>query len=196
LTQEEQSFRDWLETQPRYRQLLKPTPTADIAREFARAGSEALGAYSNAAAGNRGVQLEADIARAELQQAAERDYFDQVIRREQSGREGQRQSWDLMNRAAYVESATGKAPGFAGKYSRNITPPSDAQRSTAAIVREEMARRLAEGNPLPTPQRVGTDVQVQQPGRMERVSGIAAPIAGIASRIPAAWWQKIGRWIS
>jgi hypothetical protein len=104
-----------------------------------RAGGAALGSAANASAHNRGVDV--DIARAQLRQQAERDFYDQTIRRDESGRANQRQAWDLMNRAAYVERATGKSPGFAGEYSRDIQAPSDAQRSTAAIAREEIRNK-------------------------------------------------------
>lgn len=140
------------------------------------AAGKAFGSAADTAAHNRGVQFDADIAKAQLEQQAERDYNDQMLKREQEGRAKQKNAWEMMNRAAYVQDApanlntTNLSP-----YSREIKGPNEGQRAGATSMFEQMSQHLKEGNTMEAPRRVGTDVQVQQPGFFEKWGGVIAP---------------------
>lgn len=145
----------------------------------AGAGGSALTSVSDAQANNRGVQLEADIARAQLDQQAERDTNSANISRSQDDRAGQKSAWDMLNHAAYVKDAPANLNTTnLSTYSRPIAGPSAEARQGATSLTEQTRDDLMSGRfrtnggaPLDMPQRVGTGVTVLQPGALERWGG-------------------------
>ena len=161
---------------------------------------------ANASAHNRGVQLEADIAkagleqqaerdyygnvvnRAQLEQQAERDYNTQVLKREEEGRAKQANAWEKMNRAASRRDAPSNVNRtMLSPYSKSLAGPSADVRAASSGMFDQMAQQLREGNTLEAPRRVGvgledprrvgTNVQVQKPGMLEKIGGIVGPMA-------------------
>ena len=157
------------------------------AGQIAGAVGSALGAGASAAAHNRGVTLDADIARAQLDQQAGRDFFDQTLAREDEGRKKQRNAWEMSNRAAYVKNAPDNLNRTSlSPYSKPLAGPSGDQRTAATGMFDQMSQQLAEGNTVEKPQRVGTDVRVQQPGFFEKWGGMLAPGMTAGSEL----WRK------
>lgn len=198
MTEQETAFNDWLRNHPdpRYRKLFQPVTTADHAREVFGAAGDGLRAGADAAAHNRGVQFDADLARAELQQNEEDLFSKRSIAREQEGRDKQKHAWQTMNRASYVANAPAdlNTPRLS-PYSKSIAGPSAEQRLTSRQIAEQAMREIQEGNTLEMPRRTATDIAVQPPGRGERIGGIVGPIANVASRVPASWWARAAKWI-
>ncbi len=140
------------------------------------AAGKMLGAGASGAAHNRGVQFDADIARAQLEQQAERDYSSATIAREEEGRAKQGNAWEMMNRAAYVQDApTNLNKTNLSTYSKPLAGPNEGQRTAATGMFEQMSKQLAEGNTMEMPRRVGTDVSIKQPGLFEKWGGMIAP---------------------
>ncbi len=167
------------------------------------AAGSAMGSAANSAAHNRGVQLEADIAKAHLEQQAERDYNDQLLRREDEGRKKERNAWEMLHRAAYVQNAPSDLNTTKlSTYSKSIAGPDANQRMAATGLGADMSKRLAEGNTIEMPKRVGTNVTVQQPGAFEKIGGLLAPVAtGVGNVMinrqggpvrPGQWWEYLG----
>lgn len=142
---------------------------------FGAAGA-ALGAGAQSAAHNRGVQFDADIAGAQLKQQAERDYNDQMLKREDEGRKKQRNAWEMMNRGAYMKNAPDNLnTTMLSPYSKAIAGPDAGQRAAATGMFDQMSQHLSEGNTMEKPTRVGADVKVGQPGFFEKWGGIIGP---------------------
>jgi hypothetical protein len=168
--------------------------TANVAREMIqRFGAGAAGA-ADAMAANRGTQFDARLASGALAQQAERDYNAASIAREQAGREKDRNAWEMMNRASYVVNAPANInKTMLSPYSRSLAGPDAFVREQAAKYGNRSAIELDEGNTLPVPQRVAADIDLADPSALEKIAGIGAGVAGVASAIP--WWKKIGGWI-
>lgn len=167
---------------------------ANIARNpIVGAAGDALRSTADAQANNRGVQLEADIARAQLDQQAERDVNSANIARSQDDRAGQKSAWEMLNHASYVKNApTNLNTTNFSPYSRSVEGPSaDARAGAEALTgqtRDDLMSgrfRTNGGAPLPMPQRVGTGVTVQQPGALETWGG------ALGSGLTA--WDRLAR---
>jgi hypothetical protein len=169
--------------------------TADVVRDVIAAGGAGAGAAAETAAGNRASRNEWNMDDAMIRQRQQEAYDAAMLARQKQAEAQQHNAYQDAMRAAYVKSATGKTPGFS-PYSKDIAAPTDEQRATAAAMAEAANRRIA--NPyegLPEPVRVAPP-QWQEAGAGERIGGIAAGAAGVASAVPAEWWRRLGRWIS
>lgn len=135
------------------------TPTATVAKqEMLRLLGGAASTAADGMAANRGVQFSADTQRAMLQQQSGRDFYDQSIRREQAGRDKDRNAWEMMNRASSVVNAPANLnKTMLSPYSRSLAGPDAYVREQAAKFGNRSAIELDEGNTIPVPQRVGHD---------------------------------------
>jgi len=167
--------------------------TAQIARDVLGMGAGMIGGAADDMAANRGNRAEFDLYNQGVEQDGENAYNDALIKREAAGRAARQSAWDIMNRAAYVGRADGSTPGFS-PYSKPIMAPSAEQKAAAAGVEADARRALAAGNTLPMPQRIG-GAQFADASGWENTANVAAPIAGVASRLPLSVWQKLGKFI-
>jgi hypothetical protein len=80
-------------------------------------------------------------------------------------------------------------------YSRSLAGPDAFVREQAAKYGNRSAVELDEGNTLPTPQRVAADIDLADPSALEKIAGVGAGVAGVASAVPTEWWKRLGRFI-
>lgn len=154
------------------------------------AGSAAAGA-AQAKAGNRGTALEAELAQEQLRQSQLRDEADQRATYEQSQRTGLADSMKAAQQAAYIQGRTQDyKPAnitIAGRsmpsYGFGPRASTDAERSAAAGVADEAAKRIAAGGSLaPAPvsrEQFRFDPKNLKAGGWEKALGILG-LAGTA----------------
>jgi hypothetical protein len=155
----------------------------DSLRPLAGAAGDAINSATQAAANNRGVELEANIARAQLDQQAERDTNSANMARSADDRAGQKSAWEMLNHAAYVANApanlntTNLSP-----YSKPVEGPgADARAGATALAgqtRDDLMSgrfRTNGGAPLPMPQKVGTGLTMPEAGMGEQIGNWAGP---------------------
>lgn len=146
-----------------------------------RGAGAMLGAGSQAGADNRGAQLEASAMQERLRQDAERQFYEQLLAREQEGRAG---ATDAMRKVQQTEYIAGNRPRVAAP---NVSPyhtggsvsgvPTGAERQGAMALQGEAMKRLEGGNPIPMPQQrsFAFDPKMLKPGMFERLAGIIGP---------------------
>jgi hypothetical protein len=158
--------------------------------------STALGAFGQGKAQNRDAQFSGqqdlaqivmanELARAGLNANSDRDYFDQTLQREQEGRAGRKDAWAGLMSAQHTLNP-GARPQLAGPY--NVAPrqASDAERTGASAMSDEVMARLQGGNPMTAPVRRPDaqltdprsiiDQKLLKPGGGEQTMGILGPI--------------------
>lgn len=173
---------------------IKPKSAAQNALD---AGGQAAGAAANTMAANRSVGLQAAVDAEQLDAARRRSYFDQMLAREEDRRASGADALKRYQQANYVSDPNrGKAPGFAGKYSRDVNagPPLDP--AIVAAFREEQERRLKAGDSLlpsvPGYTPFQFDPQLLKAGALEKGLGFAGLGAQAASAVPGSAWKKVG----
>jgi hypothetical protein len=161
------------------------------------AGGQAVGAASQGAAQNRGSQfggqmdlanllMQRELAQKGLEGSADRDYFDQVLRREQEGRTGRDDAWHKL-----ISSQRTLSPGVRPQLSPYSVAPrhaTDMERQGADALSAEVLARLQGGNPIGMPTRRDTSLRVDpmatieprllRAGTGEKIGGWLAPIMG------------------
>lgn len=162
------------------------------------AAGAGIGAASQASAQNRGEQfagqqdlaqliMQREMGKAQLEGQADRDVFDQSIRREQEGRDGRADAWRKLQSAQRTLSP-GARPQLS-PYSVAPRQATDTERQGAEALSAEVMARLQGGNPIAAPTR--RDVNISAPnvdpgllkaGGMEKAGGILAPILAYLSR--------------
>lgn len=172
-------------------------PGGSLAKNALKIGLGAAGAglsaNSSQAANNRGVQyggqmdlaqmlMLRDQARIGNEGSADRDVFDQGIRREEEGRAGRQDAFKALMQAERVTNP-GARPQVAGKYSVAPRVASDAERTGAAAMSNEVMARLQGGNPIAAPTRRDTSFQYD-------------PMTTIDARLlQAGGMEKAGNWL-
>jgi hypothetical protein len=136
-------------------------------------------------ANNRGTELEVTMDANKLNQTAYRDWYNQMLDREQEGRTGRNDSWKALQQGEYVAGWKPSTTSFS-PYTRAITPPSDAVREAGAARAADARTRLT-GYTMPTPERqsYNLDPKLMKPGVWENILGYGG-LAGtaIGSRMP------------
>lgn len=165
----------------------------DKLRGIAGPAGAAINSATQSAANNRGVELEANIARAQLDQQAERDTNSANMARSADDRAGQKSAWELLNHAAYVANApanmntTNLSP-----YSKPVAGPGADERAGATALMGQTRDDLMSGRfrtnggaPLPMPQKVGTGLTMPEPGALEQIGNWAGPALTAWDRLDA-----------
>jgi hypothetical protein len=147
---------------------------------LAAAGAGA-GAASNAMAGNRGAQIEAQLAQEDMRLRQSRDFYDQMLAREDEGRRSGADAWKRLMQVEYMSGAKGYEPP-AGLKSFGFGPkaPTETELAGAHQVRDEVQKRLYGGNPVPAPTKptpFTIDPKLLKSGIWEKILGIAGPAA-------------------
>jgi len=152
------------------------------------AGGAAVGAGANAAAHNRGAEFDGRIALEREIGQRDRDYWDQVVQREQEGRASQGDAWRKLM-AAQRMANPGPRPQLS-PYSVAPRQATGAELQGADALTQEVMARLQNGNALPQVERrtLTIDPTLLKPGTAERVGGWLSPILsflGAGQRQPA-----------
>ncbi len=153
------------------------------------AGGAALGAISQSQAQNRGEKFGGQIDLERLLMERERNHQTMQINREQEGRASSSDAMRKLLGATHLLS-----PGSRPQLSPySVTPravTTQEMRGSGALI-DEVLKRLEGGNPIPqvTQRPLGVDPNLLNAGLLEKITGVASPALGIASRIK--WPQKI-----
>lgn len=153
---------------------------ASHAPDILKGAGAVLGAGSQSAADNRGANVEAAALTEQLNQNRQRNFFDEVISREQEGRAGATDAFKKAQQTEYVLNNTKDYAPSNGLPSYGFGPhaATDTEKSAASHLRNEVMQRLANGNPVPQPTDPGQfqfDPKLLKPGFFEKLSGYAAP---------------------
>ena len=145
-----------------------------------------LAAATSGAAKNRGEKFGGQVDLERLLMERDQQYQTQQIQREQEGRAGQSNAWRALLAAQHT-----MAPGARPQLSPYSLAPRQAtgpELSGADALTQQMLARLRGGNPItPVTQRpVGVDAKLLNPGKLERLGGIAGPAASILSFLAKA----------
>jgi hypothetical protein len=141
----------------------------------------ALASGADASAHNRGVQLDASMEANKLNQQAHRDWYNQMVERETTGRDIRNDSWKALQQGDYVENWKPSGQKFS-PYTRDLVAPSDAVREAGAARAADARSRLT-GYSLPTPERQGytLDPKLTHPGVWEQLQGyLGAGLEGVS----------------
>lgn|SRR5574341_1864314 len=140
------------------------------------AAGAGLGAISQGKAQNRDAQYAGQMDLEQLLMQRDRDYWNQLLSREQEGRAGQSDAWRKLMSAQRVMSP-GARPQLS-PYSVAPRQATDMEREGANALSQEVLARLMGGNPIPMPERRAhaIDPRLLKAGGMERVSGYLSPI--------------------
>ena len=137
------------------------------------AGGSALGAAAQGMAQNRGAESGANISREQLQQNADRMFFDQMLAREQEGRASRNDAMRGLQQSEYIANWKPSAMKLS-PFTRDIAGPSDMVREGARSMQGDLMARLA-GNQMPMPQQRQVAEMIRKPGFFEKFAGIASP---------------------
>lgn len=106
---------------------------------------------AEASAANRGTKIDVGMEANRLNQQAERDWYNQMVMREQEGRTNRNDSWKALQQGAYVENWKPSGQKFS-PYTRDLVAPADSVREAGAARAADARTRLT-GNNLPAPEK-------------------------------------------
>jgi hypothetical protein len=156
----------------------------------------ALGSAAGSMAGNRSGQFSGQMDLARLLQErdqnnrmlglqADNNYVSNQIAREQEGRAGQQDAWRKLLSAQHTLSPT-QLPTVS-TYQAPMRMPTDAERSGADALTQQVLSRLQGGNPLAEVQRSNVasqydpmstvDPKLLKPGMLEKILGIGSAVS-------------------
>ena len=150
---------------------------------------------AEAAAQNRGTEIDATMAANALNQNAQQQWFQQMLAREGEGRTSRNDSWKALQQGDYTQNWKPSTTSFS-PYTRTLDAPSDALRE-AAGARATDARTRLTGNPLAAPERMDytLDPNLLKGSMWEKLGGYAG--AGMeaigALRPPVSSTMPVGR---
>lgn len=152
-------------------------------RNVLGAASRGLGAYSEAAANNRGAEFGGQALMEQAITNRDREFHTALINREQEGRDSGNDAWRRLM-AAERTLSPGPRPQLS-PYSVAPRQVTEAERTGAEAMRAEVMARLQGGNPLPQIQQrpLAMDPSLLKPGTAEKVSGWLSPILSGAGRL-------------
>jgi hypothetical protein len=141
------------------------------------AGGAMAASGSNAAANNRGVQMDADLAAAQVNDQRKRDFINQLVMQQQEGREGLDHAMKAVQRADYIGSTKDYKPAIAGMPSFGFGPKGAGEEEMFAAhqMREEAKKRLVGGNPITVERPEEFKFTHREPGFWEKLGNIVAP---------------------
>lgn len=150
-------------------------------------GGAALGAYGQGQATNRDARFSGQMDMEQLLMQRDRDYFNQMIAREQEGRASGTDAWRKLM-AAQRTLSPGPRPQLS-PYSVAPRQITDAERQGADAMTAEVMARLTGGNQIamPTQRPMSVDPRLLEPGKLESTAGWLSPVLGA---IGAGWKRE------
>ena len=147
------------------------------------AGGRMMGSAAEASANNRGVKLDASMEANKLNQQAYRDWYGQMLEREQEGRTGRNDSWKALQQGSYVADWKKPTQSFS-PYTRELVGPSDMVREGGAARAADARTRLT-GYTMPTPERQSytLDPKLLEGDMWEKIMGYAGAGTELAGSI-------------
>ena len=147
------------------------------------AAGAGLGAISSGHASNRGQEFGGQLALQNLLMNRDQQAFNNSISREQEGRASATDAIKKLLGAQRILNPM-QRPNVS-PYSAPQRQYTDAERTGAQALSDEVMQRLQGGNPIgpfvQSPMQV--DPRLLKPGTLERIFGIASPILGAAGQI-------------
>jgi len=139
------------------------------------AGGAGLGAISQGQASNRGTKFEGQLALQNLLMQRDQQGFNNSLLREQEGRTGASDAWKKLLSAQHTLSPA--AMPNLSPYGLPQRQATDAERTGADALTQQVLARLQGGNPIPQFQQSPNmvDPKLLDPGLFERIAGYASP---------------------
>jgi len=134
-----------------------------------------LGGLSQGQAQNRGNKFEGQLALQNLLMQRDQQGFQNSLMREQEGRTGTSDAWRKLLSAQHMLNPA-QMPSLS-PYALPQRQASDAERTGADALTQQVLARLQGGNPIPSFQQspMTVDPKLLDPGIFERIAGYASP---------------------